>query len=119
MALAMPIYGREHSTFAIGRRAPEGDFRRAAFGICQYPTSPLLVGNDQIDLLVPDRPIELLDGPRIKIAGCGQLVDLLEFPYRRGELGIVSEIGRIAREPKFFAQQRHAWILHRVFEVVL
>jgi len=42
MALAMPIYGREHSTFAIGRRAPEGDFRRAAFGICQYPTSPLL-----------------------------------------------------------------------------
>ena len=43
MALAMPIPACEHSTFAIGRRAPEGDFG-VGVEVSAPPKSRLQVG---------------------------------------------------------------------------
>src|SRR4029077_788871 len=38
--------------------------------VARVPAPAFHVRDDQIDLLVPDRPIELLDGPRIEVACC-------------------------------------------------
>ena len=44
-----------------------------------------------------------------------QLVALLEFLHRFGELGVVFQIGRFAGEAELVAQQRHARVFHRRF----
>ena len=84
--------------------------------VARVPAPALHVGDDGVDAAVI-RGIELLDRPRVEIAGRRQIVAALKFLHGFGELLIVAQIGRLAGNTEPLAQLRHAGIFHRVLAV--
>src|SRR5262249_43749369 len=67
--------------------------------VARIPAPALHVGDDSLDLPVARRAVELADRLHIKRAGDLELVGALIFLYRFRELGVVSQVGGIARHP--------------------